>query len=65
MVIGENASDLTGKPLAVPKSILGSHKIGGSDTVNALAKQVLNSNTASNALSSIRAGTIDNTVTPV
>ena len=65
MVIGENASDLTGKPLAVPKSILGSHEIGGSDTVNTLAKHVLNSNNASNALSSIRAGTIDNTVTPV
>mmetsp|Transcript_62200 Transcript_62200/g.69637 ORF Transcript_62200/g.69637 Transcript_62200/m.69637 type:complete len:385 (-) Transcript_62200:1133-2287(-) len=65
MVISENASDFTGKHLAVPKSILGSHKIGGSDTVNALAKQVVNNNTASNTLSSICTGTINNMLTPV
>ena len=65
MVIVENTSNVTGKPIAIPKSTLGSHEIEGRDTINALAKQVLISNTASNTVSSIRAGTIDNTVTPV
>ena len=65
IVIVENTSNVTGKPFAIPKSILGSHEIGGSDTINVLANQVLISNTTSNALSSIRVGTIDNTVTPM
>ena len=63
--IVENTGDVTGKPVAIPKATLGSYEIGGRDTINALAKQVLISNTASNAISSIRAGTIDNMVTPV
>ena len=65
IVIDENTGDVTGKPVAIPKATLGSHEIGGRDTINALAKQVLISNTTSNAVSSIRAGTINNTVTPV
>ena len=65
IVIVENTGDVTGKPVAIPKATLGSHEIGGRDTINALAKQVLISNTTSNAVSSIRASTINNTVTPV
>ena len=63
--IGEEVGDLTGKLFAVPNPILGRCEIGGSDTVNMLAKQVLNSNTAANALSSLHTGAINNTVTPV
>ena len=45
MVITENTSDGTGKPFSVSKSTLGRHEIGGKDTIDALAKQVLISNT--------------------
>ena len=65
IVIDENTSDGTGKPFSVSKLTLGSHEIGGKDTIIALAKQVLISNTTSNAVSSICAGTTNNTVTPV
>ena len=65
IVIDDNTSDGPGKPSSVSRSTLGSHEIGGKDTIEALAKQVLISNTTSNAVSSICAGTLDNTVTPV
>ena len=65
IVINENTSDGTDKTFSVSKSTLGSHEIGGKDTIDALAKQVLISNTTSNAVSSIRVSTLDNTVTPV
>ena len=65
IVIGENTGNVTAKPVASSKETLGSHEIGGKDTINVLAKQVLISNTTTNALSSILTGNINNTVTPV
>ena len=45
--------------------ILGSHVIGGKDTVDSLVEEVLLSNTMNNAVQSIAAGNIDNLLTPV
>ena len=45
--------------------ILGSHEIGGKDTVDALAAQVLLTNTLSNAVQSIAVSNINNLLTPV
>ena len=65
IVIGENSGNVIGKPVASAKETLGSYKIGGKNTVDALAEQVLLGNTTNNALSSILAGNINNSVTPV
>ena len=63
--IGENSGNVIGIPVAGAKETLGSQEIGGIDTVDALAEKVLLSNITNNALSSIPAGNINNSVTPV
>ena len=61
--IGDNSGNI-GTQGAVDK-ILGSHVVGGIDTVDVLAEKVLRSNTMNNAVQSITAGNIDNLLTPV
>ena len=57
--IGGNSGN-TGIPVAGDTEILGSHVIGGIDTVDALAAQVLCSNTINNNVWSIGARYVDN-----
>ena len=65
MAINENAGDLRGKPPADPSQRLGYSVIGGTNTVDQLTKQLLNNNTAANAISSLRAVALNNMVTPI
>ena len=61
--IGDNSGNI-GTQGAVDK-ILGSHVIGGKDTVDVLAKKVLLNNTRNNAVQSITASNVNNLLTSV
>ena len=60
MAIDKKACDFAGKPLVVPNQQPGLCVIGGIDTVEQLDK-----NTSANAISSLRAASVYNLVTPV
>ena len=65
MILDSNIVDLASKLPADPVQRLGFSEISGTDTVNQLTNQLLNDNTAANAISSLRAAALNKIVTPV